>query len=144
MSEENVDRVVKTMELQLIADLLNGLRDALGDGRLELDPCAELGPEFGVAKEHLRKSGWAPNPLDGRWQPGGVAAPIATVDPDVLGGAAVFIGSRVPVEVLFANLADGMSLDQILDAYPISRDSAVRALAFGQHALAESAKANPA
>lgn len=45
--------------------------------------------------------------------------------------------------MLFENLADGMSLDQILDAYPtISRDSAVRALTFSQHALAESAKTN--
>ena len=38
-------------------------------------------------------------------------------DPDVMGGRLVFRGTRIPVEVLFENLADGMSLDEILDAY---------------------------
>lgn len=64
---------------------------------------------------------------------------IATIDPHILGGKAVFVGSRVPIGVLFENLVDGMSLDQILDAYPtIGRDLAVRALQMGQSALIES------
>lgn len=50
-------------------------------------------------------------------------------DPQVMGGRLVFRGTRIPVEVLFENLADGMSLDQILDAYPgLTRDDAVAAL----------------
>jgi uncharacterized protein (DUF433 family) len=50
-------------------------------------------------------------------------------DPDVMGGRLVFRGTRIPVEVLFENLADGMSLDGILDAYPgLSRDSVVAAI----------------
>jgi uncharacterized protein (DUF433 family) len=50
-------------------------------------------------------------------------------DPDVMGGRLVFRGTRIPVEVLFENLADGMSLDEILDAYPgLARDSAVAAI----------------
>jgi uncharacterized protein (DUF433 family) len=50
-------------------------------------------------------------------------------DPDVMGGRLVFRGTRIPVEVLFENLADGMSLDGILDAYPgLSRESAVAAI----------------
>lgn len=41
----------------------------------------------------------------------------------------VFIGTRVPVAVLFENLADGMSLDQILAAYPtLSREVVLAAL----------------
>lgn len=39
-------------------------------------------------------------------------------DPEVLGGRAVFRGTRVPVEVLFENLADGLSIDEIVESYP--------------------------
>lgn len=46
-------------------------------------------------------------------------------DPDIVSGALVFRGTRVPVEVLFENLADGVSLDEILDNYPsIGRERA--------------------
>ena len=70
--------------------------------------------------------------------------PIATVDPDILGGMPTFAGTRVPVAVLFENLADGLSLNQILDAYPtISRDIALRALVFAQNAVMEAAMPRP-
>jgi uncharacterized protein (DUF433 family) len=52
-----------------------------------------------------------------------------TFDPEVMGGRLVFRGTRIPVEVLFENLADGMSLDEILDAYPgLNRADAVAAI----------------
>ncbi len=54
---------------------------------------------------------------------------LVTSDPTVLAGRPVFRGTRVPVEVLFDNLADGMSLDEILDEYPtIARDDAIAVL----------------
>ena len=54
---------------------------------------------------------------------------IVSSDPEVLGGTPVFVGTRVPVAVLFENLADGMTLDEILDAYPtVSREAALAAL----------------
>jgi uncharacterized protein (DUF433 family) len=54
---------------------------------------------------------------------------LITSDPEILGGTPVFVGTRVPVAVLFENLADGLSLDEILDAYPtIKRDQAIEAL----------------
>jgi uncharacterized protein (DUF433 family) len=57
-----------------------------------------------------------------------VASPFAS-DPEVMGGRLVFRGTRIPVEVLFDNFADGMSLDDILEAYPgLPRDSAVAAI----------------
>jgi uncharacterized protein (DUF433 family) len=57
------------------------------------------------------------------------ATPLFTSDPDVMGGRLVFRGTRIPVEILFENLADGMSLDEILDAYPnLKRDDAVAAI----------------
>jgi uncharacterized protein (DUF433 family) len=55
--------------------------------------------------------------------------PLFTSDPEVMGGRLVFRGTRIPVEVLFDNLADGMSLDEILDAYPtFNREDAVSAI----------------
>jgi uncharacterized protein (DUF433 family) len=45
-------------------------------------------------------------------------AEIVTSDPAVLGGRKVFRGTRVPVEALFENLADGMALAQILTEFP--------------------------
>ncbi len=54
---------------------------------------------------------------------------VITVDPEVMGGRPVFRGTRIPVDVLFDNLADGMSLDEILDAYPgLRREDAVAAI----------------
>lgn len=48
-----------------------------------------------------------------------------SIDPDVFGGAPVFIGTRVPVAVLFENLADGLTLEEILDSYPTLNREAV-------------------
>jgi uncharacterized protein (DUF433 family) len=46
-----------------------------------------------------------------------------------MGGRRVFRGTRIPVEVLFENLPDGLSLDEVLDAYPtLRRDDAVAAI----------------
>jgi uncharacterized protein (DUF433 family) len=43
---------------------------------------------------------------------------LVVANPEIMGGRPVFRNTRVPVEVLFENLADGLSLDEILDAYP--------------------------
>jgi uncharacterized protein (DUF433 family) len=55
--------------------------------------------------------------------------PLFTTNPDVLSGRVVFRGTRIPVEILFENLADGLSLDEILDAYPtLKREDAIAAI----------------
>ena len=41
-----------------------------------------------------------------------------SADPRVMGGRVVFAGTRVPVETLFEYLADGLSLDEIVDSFP--------------------------
>lgn len=62
---------------------------------------------------------------------------VVSSDPDVLGGTPVFMGTRVPVAVLFENLADGMTLDEILDAYPtVTREAALAALHEAEGSLA--------
>ena len=54
---------------------------------------------------------------------------LVTSRPDILGGRPVFRNTRVPVEVLFDNLADGLSLDEILESYPtLDRDDLVAVL----------------
>ena len=61
--------------------------------------------------------------------PNDTAHPLFTSKADVMGGRLVFRGTRIPVDVLFENLADGMSLDEILDAYPtLNRDDAIAAI----------------
>jgi uncharacterized protein (DUF433 family) len=54
---------------------------------------------------------------------------LIVATPEVMGGRPVFRNTRVPVEVLFENLADGLSLDEILEAYPtLDRDDVVAVL----------------
>jgi uncharacterized protein (DUF433 family) len=59
-------------------------------------------------------------------------------DPEILGGRPVFRGTRVPVEILFDNLADGLTLDEILQAYPsLDRQDAITVLELARERLLE-------
>ena len=50
-------------------------------------------------------------------------------DPEVLGGALVFSGTRVPVQNLIDYLEAGDTLDKFLDAFPsVLREQAVAVL----------------
>jgi uncharacterized protein (DUF433 family) len=52
-----------------------------------------------------------------------------TIDPEILGGVAVFTGTRVPVQGLFDFLEAGDSLDDFLQSFPdVSRDQSIRVL----------------
>lgn len=63
-----------------------------------------------------------------------------TSDPEVLGGRPVFRGTRVPIEVLFENLQDGMSIDQILEAYPsLNRQDLISCLSVSYRKILEGA-----
>lgn len=58
-----------------------------------------------------------------------IKLPWLSRDPDVLSGTVIFAGTRVPVAVLFENLACDLTLDQIIDDYPtIDRESAAALL----------------
>ena len=51
------------------------------------------------------------------------------IDPDVLGGTPVFVGTRVPVQSLFDYLEGGETLDEFLRQFPsVKREQAVAAL----------------
>ncbi len=52
---------------------------------------------------------------------------LINVDPEILGGEPVFMGTRVPVKSLPDHLASGVSLEEFLDDFPsVTRDQAVR------------------
>ena len=54
---------------------------------------------------------------------------LITIDPDILGGTPVFAGTRVPLSALFDNLADGLTIDELVDSYPtLSRELIVKVL----------------
>ncbi|MCF8168433.1 MAG: DUF433 domain-containing protein [Rhodoferax sp.] len=47
-------------------------------------------------------------------------------DPEILGGTPVFIGTRVPVRILFEHLESGDALEVFLEDFPsVSRELAV-------------------
>lgn len=56
-------------------------------------------------------------------------SPRVISDPDILGGTPVFIGTRVPVRILFEHLAAGDPLEVFLEDFPsVSRELAVQVL----------------
>ncbi|MGA9996102.1 MAG: DUF433 domain-containing protein [Pyrinomonadaceae bacterium] len=65
-----------------------------------------------------------------------------TSDPDILSGATVFRGTRVPVAALLDNLAAGLTLDEFLDNFPtVTREQAVQVLEFSKEAITRLSKA---
>ncbi|MGH7965540.1 MAG: DUF433 domain-containing protein [Candidatus Binatia bacterium] len=71
---------------------------------------------------------------------------IVTRDPDVVSGALVFTGTRVPVQILIDYLKAGETLDRFLDGFPtVSREQAEAFLEHAIHAVAaEVGDARPA
>lgn len=64
-------------------------------------------------------------------------------DPGILGGTPVFVGTRVPVKILFDYLEAGDSLEVFLDEFPsVTREQAVAALELAREFI--TADANPA
>ena len=65
---------------------------------------------------------------------------IITIDPEVLGGAPVFKGTRVPIKTLFEYLENNYSLEEFLECFPsVSRDLARQVLERSEQALIPSA-----
>lgn len=57
------------------------------------------------------------------------AESVIRSDPEVLGGAPVFAGTRVPLRALLDYLEGGETLDRFLEDFPgVTRDQAVAAL----------------
>lgn len=51
------------------------------------------------------------------------------IDQDILSGEPVFAGTRVPIQALFDNLEDGMSISEFMENYPsVSNEMVVTVL----------------
>ena len=63
-------------------------------------------------------------------------SPRVLVDPDILGGTPVFVGTRVPIRILFEHLEAGDSLEVFLEDFPsVSRALAILVLEDAQASL---------
>ena len=61
---------------------------------------------------------------------------VVDVNPEILSGTPVFVGTRVPVETLIDYLEAGDRLDDFLQDFPtVSREQAVAALELARDAL---------
>lgn len=67
-----------------------------------------------------------------------LSAELVWSDPQRLGGRLCFRNTRVPVDALFENLEDGVSLAEFLDAFEgVTREQAVGVLEAARAAIAE-------
>lgn len=50
-------------------------------------------------------------------------------------GAWVFKGTRTPVAIVFENLEDGMSIEEVMEQFPITREQVKAVLEFAARSL---------
>jgi uncharacterized protein (DUF433 family) len=55
--------------------------------------------------------------------------------PGKVSGAWLFKGSRTPVSVVFENLEDGMTIEEIIEQFPVSREEIKAVLEFAARSL---------
>ncbi len=55
--------------------------------------------------------------------------------PGKVSGAWVFKGTRTPVSVVFENLEDGMTIDEVMEQFPVSREQVKTVLEFAARSL---------
>ena len=55
--------------------------------------------------------------------------------PGKVSGAWVFKDTRTPVAIVFENLEDGMTIDEVLDQFPVTRDQVKAVLEFAARSL---------
>ena len=63
-------------------------------------------------------------------------APRITVDPGVRFGKPVIEGTRVPVHLVLAQLAGGMTIEAVMDEYGLSREDVLAALGYAARHIA--------
>ena len=60
--------------------------------------------------------------------------------PDKVSGAWVFRGTRLPVVTVFENLEDGLTIDEVVEQFDISREQVKAVLEFAARSLDVSAQ----
>ena len=62
--------------------------------------------------------------------------PLIWINPGRMSGAPCFYRTRVPVDALFGNLEDGLTLDEFLDCFSgVTREHAVAVLELAHHSI---------
>lgn len=65
-------------------------------------------------------------------------------DPDILGGTAVFIGTRVPFQTLLEYLEDGESLERFLEDFPtVTREQTVQGVQLAERSSLFTSRSHP-
>ena len=55
--------------------------------------------------------------------------------PGRVSGAWVFRGTRMPVSIVFENLEDGMTIEEIMEQFPVTREQVMAVLEFAARSL---------
>ena len=55
--------------------------------------------------------------------------------PGKVSGAWLFKGTRTPVAIIFENLEDGMTIDEVIEQFPVTREQIKAVLAFAARSL---------
>ena len=61
--------------------------------------------------------------------------PVVESIPGKVSGAWVFKGTRTPVAVVFENLEDGMTIDEVMEQSPVTREQVKAVLEFAARSL---------
>jgi uncharacterized protein (DUF433 family) len=69
--------------------------------------------------------------------------PAVESDPDKLGGVWVLRGTRMPVASIFENLEDGLTIDEVMEQFDVTRNEIRSVLDFAARSLNVSAPALP-
>jgi uncharacterized protein (DUF433 family) len=62
--------------------------------------------------------------------------PSVESTPGKVSGAWVFKGTRTPVSVIFENLEDGLTIDEVIDRFAVTREQVKAVLEFAARSLA--------
>src|SRR5439155_14554108 len=82
-----------------------------------------------MARHESRKGGTVMAALD--WS----ACSVVESVPGKVSGAWVFKGTRTPVATIFENLEDGMTIDEVLEQFPVTREQVKAVLEFAARSL---------
>ena len=61
--------------------------------------------------------------------------PVVESIPGKVSGAWVFKNTRMPVAIVFENLEDGMTIDEVMEQFPVTRAQVTAVLEFAARSL---------
>ena len=98
--------------------------------RVRLRPMVEDGSPSGLARPDIKEEQEELVISSNAKMPSAMASPttvLVTSDPEIMGGAPVFAGTRVPIDGVLASLAAGIDMSRIRDSYPFLTEAHLQA-----------------